>query len=212
MIVEWCSLCNIDVSVWDDSEFSYLIGQQGELAGIVGVIVIQDLGLSSACDRELRLLHSQGAGPLAGRGNCGSRRWRSRQESRGDGVGADSSGGEGGTDSISTPVLIMGDKWRIWVVKERPVLEISYRKTEDLLHPHTYSVAFISGNYDKISLSTNLYHMTETQRKWWSRDKNYYQIYNATLLTNKNGTKCGLQDKTLLKYLFIFVNQNETRK
>lgn len=96
--------------MWDDSEFSYLIGQQGELAGIVGVIVIQDLGLSSACDRELRLLHSQGAGPLAGRGNCGSRRWRSRQESRGDGVGADSSGGEGGTDSISTPVLIMGDK------------------------------------------------------------------------------------------------------
>ena len=97
------------------------------------------------------------------------------------------------------------------MVKERPVLEISYRKTEDLLHPHTYSVAFISGNYDKISLSTNLYHMTETQRKWWSRDENYNQIYNATLLTNKNGTKCGLQDKTLLKYLLIFVNQNETR-
>ena len=36
----------------------------------------------------------------------------------------------------------------------------------------------------------------ETQRKWWSCDENYNQIYNAILLMNENGTKCGLQNKT----------------
>lgn len=46
----------------------YLISQQGKLAGIVGIIVIQDLGLPGACDRKLCLLHSQRAGPLTG---CG---------------------------------------------------------------------------------------------------------------------------------------------
>lgn len=44
----------------------YLISQEGKLAGIVGFVVIQDLGLSGACDRELCLPHSQRAGPLAG--------------------------------------------------------------------------------------------------------------------------------------------------
>lgn len=53
----------------------YLISQEGKLAGIVGFVVIQDLGLSGACDRELRLPHSQRAGPLAGRGgDCSPRR------------------------------------------------------------------------------------------------------------------------------------------
>ncbi len=36
-------------------------------------------------------------------------------------------------------------------------------------------------------------------------------MYNAILLTNKNETKCGLQIKTMLKCLFIFVDQNETK-
>lgn len=44
----------------------YLISQEGKLAGIMGVIVIQDLGLSGTCDRKLCLLHSQCGGPLAG--------------------------------------------------------------------------------------------------------------------------------------------------
>ena len=39
----------------------------------------------------------------------------------------------------------------------------------------------------------------ETQHKWWSCDENYNQIYNAILLMNKNGTKCGLQKKTSTK-------------
>lgn len=54
----------------------YLIGQKGKFASIVGIIVIQDLGLSGACDRQLHLLHSQSAGPLAGGsgGDCAARR------------------------------------------------------------------------------------------------------------------------------------------
>ena len=39
----------------------------------------------------------------------------------------------------------------------------------------------------------------KTQRKWWSCDENYNQIYNAILLTNKNGTNCGLQNKNSAK-------------
>ncbi len=37
-------------------------------------------------------------------------------------------------------------------------------------------------------------------------------MYNAISLTNKNETKCGLQNKTMLKCLFIFVDQNETKR
>lgn len=53
----------------------YLISQEGKLAGIVGIVVIQDLGLPGACDGELCLLHGQCAGPLTGcGGDSGSRR------------------------------------------------------------------------------------------------------------------------------------------
>ena len=44
----------------------------------------------------------------------------------------------------------------------------------------------------------------KTQRKWWSCDENYNQIYNAILLTNKNGTKCGLQNKNSAKVSLHF--------
>ena len=44
----------------------------------------------------------------------------------------------------------------------------------------------------------------ETQRKWWSCDENYNQIYNAILLTNKNGTKYGLQNKNSAKVSLHF--------
>ena len=44
----------------------------------------------------------------------------------------------------------------------------------------------------------------ETQRKWWSCDENYNQIYNPMLLTNKNGTKCGLQNKNSAKVSLHF--------
>ena len=37
------------------------------------------------------------------------------------------------------------------------------------------------------------------QQKWWSCDENYNQMYNAILLTNENGTKCGLQNKDSAK-------------
>lgn len=125
----------------------YLISQQGKLAGIVGIIVIQDLGLPGACDRELCLLHSQRAGPLTGcGGDSDSGRWRPRQESRGDGVGADSSGrGPGGTVGISTSAWRLENKWRIWDVKVKWSFQPVYSrfvedfpaKRRDNCHIHT---------------------------------------------------------------------------
>jgi len=44
----------------------YLISQKGKLTCIMGIIVIQDLCLSSACDRKLCLLHSKCGGSLTG--------------------------------------------------------------------------------------------------------------------------------------------------
>ncbi len=37
-------------------------------------------------------------------------------------------------------------------------------------------------------------------------------MYNAISLTNKNETKSGLKIRTILKCLFIFVDQNETKR
>ncbi len=37
-------------------------------------------------------------------------------------------------------------------------------------------------------------------------------MYNAISLTNKNETKCGLQNKNYAKCLFIFVDQNEMKR
>lgn len=81
----------------------YLIGQERQLAPVVALVVVQDLGLPGAGDGQLRLLHSQR--PLAGqRGHGGPRRRWSRQEGRGDGVGAHNRGRVGGADGISTSV------------------------------------------------------------------------------------------------------------
>ena len=44
----------------------------------------------------------------------------------------------------------------------------------------------------------------ERERKWWSCDKNYNQMYDAILLMNKNGTKCGLQNKNSAKVSLHF--------
>lgn len=114
----------------------HLISQQGKLAGIVCVVVIQDLGLPGACDRELHLLHTQSAGPLARcGGDSGSGRWWPRHEPRGDRVGADSSGrGEGGTDGICTSAWRLGDRqWDMSQVDLQlgylRILEISWKKT-----------------------------------------------------------------------------------
>ncbi len=37
-------------------------------------------------------------------------------------------------------------------------------------------------------------------------------MYNAISLTNKNETKCGLQNKNYAKMSLIFVDQNETKR
>lgn len=75
-IVWWSLMCHLNL---------YLISQQGKFTSIVGVIVIQDLGLPGACARKLWLLHGQCTRPVAGcRWNSGTGRRRPRQESWGD--------------------------------------------------------------------------------------------------------------------------------
>lgn len=45
------------------------------------------------------------------------------------------------------------------------------------------------------STEVRMEYRDETKRKCWSCDEDYEEIYNGTLLTNKDGTKCGLQNK-----------------
>lgn len=49
----------VRVHSWDSVYSNKLISQEGELAGIMGIVVVQDLGLPGARDRQLYLLYSQ---------------------------------------------------------------------------------------------------------------------------------------------------------
>ncbi len=76
------------------------------------------------------------------------------------------------------------------------------------------SVAFVNENYDEISSSTNLYHVTKTRR-----DVNAGHVtmtiikcimqYRWRIKTRLNVV---YKIKTMLKCLFIFVDQNETKR